>query len=195
MTLSSATHTCSLFFIRHGRTTANEEGRLQGGGFDAPILEEAYPVMSRIRERMRREQVAVYCSPQQRAKITANEVFGDGVLAVYDCLRELHFGVHTGAVKTELDPSILEARAKDKWNFRWEGGESLADVHARVAGLAGDLRRRMDRGSIAVVGHETTNCVLIGSVLAWEPSQIIQIKQPNNRIYIITKNTLSHEDL
>lgn len=136
------------FFIRHGETDWNREGRLQGQrdiplnprgrdqaraagrmlarlaadcGFDLPALDFVASPLGRTLETMR--------LLRQSAGLNADAFRTDARL------KELSFGQWEGRTWSELkreDPGGMARRKADKWRFVPPGGESYADLVERV---------------------------------------------------------------
>jgi len=139
-----------LYFIRHGETDWNREGRLQGQ-HDTPLnrvgLAQAVRCGDILRALLAREgrdpQGFDYvASPLVRARRTMELVRGELALdppgyRTDARLAELSFGRWEGFTYAELkarEPGTLElaAREHDKWSFVPPGGESYADLLVRV---------------------------------------------------------------
>lgn len=91
-------------FIRHGETDANRAGIIAGSN-EPPLNETGReqamaiaPLMAMAKWR------AVYVSPQDRARTTANLVLPDYDARVLDGLRERHWGDLEGRPISELCP-------------------------------------------------------------------------------------------
>jgi len=138
-----------LYFIRHGETDWNVEGRLQGQR-DVPLnatgRRQASEAGVILRDLMKREgrnasDLAYWASPLVRARVTmelVREALGldpHSGFQLDDRLRELTFGQWEGFTLAEVGvkaPASLEARQVDKWRFVPPGGESYQQLCARV---------------------------------------------------------------
>ncbi len=149
-----------LWFIRHGETEFNREGRLQGQQ-DTPLnakgREQASAVGRALRKLAGAEMAALdkagafVASPFERTRRTMELArtamgFAPGSYALDDRLKELTFGAWEGFTWPEIearDPAGAAARAADKWDFVPPGGESYAGLARRVApwleAIEGDL--------------------------------------------------------
>lgn len=149
-----------IWFIRHGETEYNREGRLQGQkdvGLNPKGREQASAVGRALRklagpeiDRLERGR-AFYASPLSRTRETmalARSAMGldPQVYALSDDLKELTFGDWEGLTWPEVearDPAAAAARAADKWNFTPPNGESYAALARRltpwVEGIKDDL--------------------------------------------------------
>lgn len=137
------------FFIRHGETNWNREGRLQGQR-DIPLnplgRDQAAGAGRRLRSLLRRRAEAepdalrYVASPLGRARDTMERVRGALGLPANeyrtdDTLREMAFGEWEGLTWPEVKaiaPQAVRDRKRDKWNFVPPGGESYAALAERV---------------------------------------------------------------
>jgi probable phosphoglycerate mutase len=172
----------TIWIARHGETEWNRDGRMQGrlGG---PLTERGR-AQARLLARAARGlgATALVTSSLPRAVETAR-VVGDAlnlVPATCDAFVETDFGRCGGLTEAEIAahfPGLRAARERDKWTHRWPGGESYADMVARVRPVALALKE----GSL-VVAHQSMNRVLthilggvpVASVLAMvQPSDVV----------------------
>jgi len=138
------------YFMRHGETDWNAEGRLQGQR-DTPLNAVGYgqatacgEILRGLLERDGRDPRSFdyVASPLMRARKTMELVRAELGLDVADYrtdgrLAELSFGRWEGLTFAEVkrnaaDVQALAAREHDKWGFRPPGGESYADLLVRV---------------------------------------------------------------
>lgn len=138
-----------LFYIRHGETEWNRQGRLQGQhDSDLTALGRAQAVQSAeiLRELIARDgrdlaALEFVASPLGRARATMERLRATLGLEpnTYDVdgrLAELSFGRWEGLAYRDLlrhASDALAARERDKWNFAPPGGESYADLLARLS--------------------------------------------------------------
>jgi probable phosphoglycerate mutase len=148
-----------LYFIRHGETAWNLEGRYQGSR-DIPLNETGRQqadrnglLLRRLLERSGRnaEEFDWYVSPLSRTRETMERVraaFGDAPLpklAPDDRLIEISFGIYEGQLHTELAASAMPMageRDASFWYFRPPQGESYDDLAQRVLAFGTALPRR-----------------------------------------------------
>ena len=122
-------------FVRHGRTTWNVEGRVQGGGnLDSLGVAQACALAARLAGAA---FDAVYASPYPRTRQTACIVAGALGLPVslHFLLRDLDYGHLAGARLDDFKaayPQVWERwrAAPDRTTF--PGGESLGGLRARI---------------------------------------------------------------
>ncbi|WP_264580989.1 histidine phosphatase family protein [Rhodoblastus acidophilus] len=137
-----------LFFLRHGETDWNAEGRLQGQqdvGLNALGRRQAAQAGRKLKKifashGLEPAAVSWQASPLARTRdtmILARAELGlpaEGV--VFDeRLKEFTFGRWEGKTWPEVcaeDPVGAKERDRDKWGFRPPGGESYADLALRL---------------------------------------------------------------
>lgn len=138
----------ALYFVRHGETQWNVEGRLQGQRdvtLNALGRRQAAECGMILRALLARDGLSPYqmhfvSSPLSRARETMERVReGLGLdRAAYRTdarLAELSFGTWEGSTLAELrvrDPARSAAREQDKWSFVPPQGESYALLSERV---------------------------------------------------------------
>lgn len=137
-----------LYYVRHGETDWNVESRLQGQ-HDIPLNKlgraQAVQCGGILRDLFQRDDrraadFEYHSSPLGRARVTMEllraELGLDPHLYRTDVrLLEMSFGRWEGFTFAELrarEETALAARESDKWNFALPGGESYAQLMARV---------------------------------------------------------------
>ena len=150
----------TLFFIRHGETDWNAEGRLQGQR-DIPLndlgrvqAEEAGIILKSLHDSP--EDLDWWVSPLLRTRETAERVrTAIGLHPTYyktdDRLKELTFGRWEGMTWKEVrrtDAGGAAGRERDKWHAVPPDGESYAMLTERVKGFLPMLR-----GEAVLVSH------------------------------------------
>lgn len=138
----------TLYYIRHGETDWNVEGRLQGR-HDVPLNlrgraqgRHCGEVLRDLFEHDKRDPASLdyVSSPLGRARITMELVRGALALdahgyTVDQRLAEISFGQWEGFTISQLhtrDPQRIAQREHDKWHFMPPGGESYEKVSARM---------------------------------------------------------------
>jgi probable phosphoglycerate mutase len=154
-----------LYFIRHGETDWNAEGRYQGSK-DIPLNDIGRGqadlngrLLEQILERAGRppSDFSWHCSPLGRTRETMQRVRrGFSVplpeVTFDDRLVEVSFGVYEGRLHTELSSSemaIAGERNADFWFFRPPSGESYEDVAQRIQDFASSELK----GPAIIVAH------------------------------------------
>ena len=139
-----------IYFIRHGETAYNREGRVQGH-LDIPLNEKGLKQAAEAREVCKDKQInVIYCSPLQRALETAkivNEYHGVQIV-IDDRLIELHMGSVQGkTIKECTEQELKYAFEKPEKN----GGESLPDLFKRVGDVYKDVESL--NKNVLIVSH------------------------------------------
>jgi broad specificity phosphatase PhoE len=106
-----------LYFIRHGKTEWNLEGRYQGAQGDSPLLKESYDEISQLAEFLSTTEFQhIYASPLRRARITAttlqqelNDLQGHKTaITVSSRLREFNLGIMEGRKFVDVEREFAE---------------------------------------------------------------------------------------
>jgi broad specificity phosphatase PhoE len=144
----------TIYFVRHGETDWNVEGRLQGQK-DIPLNDVGRVQAEEAGRRLQGlvpnyEDLAYVASPMTRTRETMErmrEAIGlhPESYRLDDRLVELTFGEWEGMTWKEVrkkDPQLAVLRERDKWNYAPPGGgESYAMLADRVRPILGDLTR------------------------------------------------------
>lgn len=168
MTANIATGTSELWLVRHGETEWNRL-RLYQGQVDIPLNETGVAQAGEAAERLARSGVefdALYASPLRRARQTA-EISANrlGVEIRLDRrLMEIHQGTFEGKkyiyVMSEFR-TLLKNMTLPLVHRRAPGGESVAEVAARVADAACEITRSHPGGRVLVFAHGLALSTLI----------------------------------
>lgn len=173
----------ALWLIRHGESTWNTLGLVQGHRDEAELTERGTAQAAAVAERFRGLEVsALYASDLRRALQTAAVVAeAVGVPVIKDSrLRERNLGELEGTTHASVKPSVIgfEAGLVRDPDARPAGGESIRDLYRRAAAFCDDLRRRPPEtpGDVVVVAHGGTLRVLRAYLngitveqMPWEP--------------------------
>jgi broad specificity phosphatase PhoE len=148
-------HPLTLLLVRHGQSEWNVEGRMQGQTPDVPLTPLGHEqAAAAAREVAARRPGALVSSDLRRALQTAEHCARATGLALTTtpALREQAYGVLEGRPSRELWDIV------DWTDPHWaaEGGESLAALHARVAGYLAELRASPPADVVALVTHGDT---------------------------------------
>jgi broad specificity phosphatase PhoE len=167
-----------LYYVRHGQTAWNAEGRLQGH-LDSELTDagrvHADQSAEILRELIGRDGRALedfdyVASPLGRARTTMQRVRAalglDPEHYRLDArLAEVSYGRWDGFTFPELqlrEQAGLAARERDKWGFAPPGGESYADLLARV----GAWHDTVTRDSVVVAHGGTARALMVHTGIA-----------------------------
>ena len=179
-----------LYFVRHGETDWNREGRLQGQRdieLNAVGRRQAAACGAILGDLLRRigrrpDEFAYVSSPLSRARETMvlmREGLGldPAPNQIDPLLQELSFGDWEGETIAEIrarDPAALAARERDKWSFEPPHGESYARLSERVGAWYASLKQ----DTVAVAHGGTARALMV--VLGLVPSTtapLIEVQQ------------------
>ena len=144
-----------LYYVRHGETDFNRQGRLQGRRdtvLNAHGRQQAAEcgVLLRdlfARDHRRPQDFKYVASPLKRARETMEIVRATLGLQPHDYkvdarLIEIAYGEWEGLTLQEIETqnaSVLSARERDKWDFAPPGGESYRELADRIGKWYGSL--------------------------------------------------------
>jgi probable phosphoglycerate mutase len=189
-----------LYYIRHGETDWNREGRLQGqreipinpnGRAQARRCGEILKDLIARKPETERDFVA---SPLGRARETMELVRAAlGLDArsyrVDPRLTEVSFGLWEGSTIEELRqrfPDAVAARERDKWGFQPPDAESYAEMSLRVRGWYDSLERE----TIAVAhGGVLRGLVVQLGICASEEAPYLDIGQ--GVVYVVERGRMN----
>jgi len=160
-----------LWLIRHGQTDWNKAGRYQGQA-DIPLNDTGFAQARDAAEKLAKMGIpfaAVYSSSLARARQTA-EVIAERLcipLHLDPGLREISQGEWEGRAYTEVISHYTQIAAlpeMDPVRARAPGGESVAEVVQRVAGVVEAISRRHPGERLVVVMHALAMATLLCTV-------------------------------
>jgi broad specificity phosphatase PhoE len=163
----------AIYYIRHGETDWNVEGRLQGG-IDTPLNElglkqaaHAGGILAGLFARHGHDasSIAFVASPLQRARHTMDLVRSEldlppGDYAIDDRLREIGYGHWEGSTLAQMqlsDPALFATRQIDKWTVPPPGGETYASVQIRMQ----DWYEQLKADTVAVAHGGTARALMV----------------------------------
>ena len=145
----------TVLLVRHGQSEWNAAGLMQGQTAHPPLTGLGHrQAATAARELAAARPGALLSSDLTRAVQTAEH-----------CARATGLGFRTSAALREQGYGVLEGRpSRELWDLvdwtdlQWapEGGESLAQLHARVAAFLGGLRTDPPADVVALVTHGDT---------------------------------------
>ena len=167
-----------ILIVRHGESVANAEGRMQGQR-DYPLSDVGNQQAALLGAFLKNADWrfdAAYTSPLTRARATSLALttsLGMPEAQLTPELSEVHAGGLQGLTRVEIDqsyPSFMQRGLTELGDFSEYGGESYADVQARVRNLTARWRalHLEPQHRILAVAHGGTNFHLV-KVLVCDP--------------------------
>ncbi len=157
--MASSQRPTLVLLVRHGQTpTTGIElyGRKPGVHLSDKGLDQAKNVAQRISAMGRQRFEAIYCSPLERTKQTAQAISSELKLKVKQDrgLIELDVGDWTGRKLTQLRKlKSWSSVQKYPSGFRFPNGESFTEMQTRMAGTVNRLVERHPGKAIVAVSH------------------------------------------
>lgn len=171
-----------IYLVRHGQVEGHEEKRYNGQG-DVSLTPKGQAQYGMLSMRLQKKSIAaVYSSDLKRcvegAQLLAS---GHGVEPqLREELRELHIGDWEGMTWQELQqqyPDQWQARLDDIVSYRVPGGESLADLAARVKPAIEKIVSEHPGDELIVVGHGGVNRVILLEAIGAPLERLFHIEQ------------------
>jgi len=162
-----------LYCVRHGQSTYNAEGRIQGQS-DIPLSEFGHDQSQAVAAALAEYPIdAIYSSPLTRAYQTAEAVSGQLNLPIEtdDRLKEIHAGIFQD--KRRVDVEKLYPEETERWisedpDYVIPGGESRRQLMERGSEALKAISSNGHR-HVAVVAHGRLLIVTIKALLGIPP--------------------------
>jgi broad specificity phosphatase PhoE len=192
----------TIYYIRHGETEWNAEGKLQGTR-DIPLNDlgrkqaaKAGAILDRLFANDGRGEASLefVASPLCRARATMELVRSALRLppddyAIDDRLREIGYGDWEGSTLAQmqaLDPKLFARRQAEKWTVSPPGGESYVAVQSRM----NDWYRELTVDTVAVAHGGTARALMV--VLGIEtPASAADLTIEQGAVYVFREDGLS----
>ena len=192
--------TATIYLIRHGETTWNRAGRLQGQA-DAPLTlhgtRQIRAIGAALREVLTHEGVdagngglVMHASTLGRARQSA-AIVAELIGHDYDAIRfdprlvEITLGIHDGfpgwSAIDKAFPGLAEKRRADPWNFAHPSGESSQMVQDRVRPWLDELAA--EGGVHLAVSHGVTLKILRGLYLGLTREETFALDRPQEAFH------------
>jgi broad specificity phosphatase PhoE len=190
-----------IVLIRHGQTAWNvgaNAGAAQErfrGRTDLPLDDTGQAQARAVADRLKSEPiVAIYASPLLRTRQTAAPLARERGLAVrpHDGLLDIDYGRFQGlshAEAAQIHPDLYAQWRATPAQVRFPGGESLADVQARLLALLDEMAITHPGQTVALVGHQMVNKTLTCTLLDLDLNQVWRLDQDTAGL-----NVFAHPD-
>ncbi|MFZ5862297.1 MAG: alpha-ribazole phosphatase [Nitrospirota bacterium] len=179
-----------LYLIRHGEVVKARPNTYHGHR-DVDLTEAGVAQLDRVAERLASAPLrAVYSSTLQRSRRGALQVAKPHGLEVRSLpeFREKHFGAWEGLTYDEVAQRYPEAWAQwlvDPPSVRPEGGESYAEMQARVLIALAEVMAAHSGETIALVAHGGVNRAILCHALGLDLTYVFRIEQDYGATNII----------
>ena len=194
-----------LYFVRHGRTEWNEEGRFQGANGDSPLLPSSIQQLEALGQHLSQTYFdASYSSDLPRAVHTAQIILKQNqhpiTLQETPALREWHLGRLEGRKIMELKalyPEEMEAFRHDLSQFHHNlfDAESLSDTTKRTCDFVKSLKGK-ELDTVLIVGHGANLTASIRTLLGNKPEELRKNGGLDNAsVTILTTDDFEHYHL
>jgi alpha-ribazole phosphatase len=169
--------------IRHGALDGDGEPRLVGAA-DLPMSAAGEARIRALAARLcpRLTPDAIYCSDLGRSRRTAALLTHGRDIPIHlrPALREIDLGAWQGLSRREVaarHPEVYAARGRDIVNVRPPGGESFADLAARVLPCWNSIVAARETEVVAIAGHAGVNRVILCHILGVPLANLFRIEQ------------------
>ena len=194
-----------LYFVRHGRTEWNEEGRIQGANGDSPLLESSIKQLEALGQHLSRTYFDVaYSSDLPRAVHTAQILLKQNqhpiTLQETPALREWRLGRLEGRKIMELKalyPEEMRAFRHNLSQFHHNlfDAESLSDTTKRTCDFVKSLKGK-ELDTVLIVGHGANLTASIRTLLGNKPEELRKNGGLDNAsVTILTTDDFEHYHL
>jgi probable phosphoglycerate mutase len=150
--------------LRHGATSWNVEGRIQGHS-DIGLLPQTIDKLAGLRVPAPWSDMPWYTSPLKRTLQTA-QALGLTPAGVLPAFIEMNWGRWEGqklsSLRADLGPEMTTNEDRG-WDFRPDGGESPRDVLGRVEAFLA----QWDGGNFGVVAHKGLIRAIYARATGW----------------------------
>ncbi|EHJ53283.1 histidine phosphatase family protein [Streptococcus macacae] len=194
-----------LYFVRHGKTQWNLEGRFQGANGDSPLLETSIAELKELGKYLKEITFdQIYSSDLQRAKTTA-QILNDAndhptTIHYTKVLREWDLGNLEGqkiSLVSAIYPKQMNAFRHNLAQFdnSMFNAESVYSVTQRISQFVKNLRNEKAQ-NILLVGHGAVLTASIQYLLGYNQAQLRRKGGLNNAsVTILETKDFEHFDL
>jgi probable phosphoglycerate mutase len=166
----------TLYLLRHGQTAFSRDNAFCGAGLDPELTPDGTAMAQCFAEKYAQTAwQAVYCSPLQRARATAQPLCERLGLTpqVRDGLKEISYGAWEGqtveTVSRDYHDDHLRWTADPAWNAptssERETGENAIVIARRALQVVEEIRASHASGNVLVVSHKATIRIILCSLL------------------------------
>lgn len=166
-----------LYLVRHGETTWNAEGRVQGHSESMLSASGIAQAAERSDEMLQHRFDAAYCSSSQRTRQTVHGLLDGAVdhVRYRDDLREIMLGSWEGRLRKDLQEEHAELYEKyfhRPAEFELEGAENYAQLQQRGEDALTEIVEVHAGQRVLVVSHGAIIKATLLRFLGWPLSQM-----------------------
>jgi len=171
-----------IYLVRHGQVVGHEQKRYNGQA-DVALTPQGEAQFGLLQMRLQKKAItAVYSSDLTRCAEGARLLAASHGLEpqLREELRELHIGAWEGLTWQELQqryPREWQARLADIVNYTVPGGESLAEMAARVRPAIARIVADHPGEEVVVVAHGGVNRVILLEAIGAPLERLFHIEQ------------------
>jgi len=182
-----------IYVARHGETTWNVQGRIQGRS-DPGLSPEGYAQSRALLEQLEGRAIStIYTSTLKRSILTAQPIANHFGLPLQEQpeLDEIAFGILEGKQFLDSDGEVRrewERFKENRFTYRIPGGENYTDVMNRIRPFVEMILQSHRGEEILIVGHRVVNQMLIGLLMDYPPQEMLKMQQSNGCFYLVEKN-------
>jgi probable phosphoglycerate mutase len=170
---------CTIYLLRHGDSRQDEIRRFIGRT-DHPLNETGRAQAEWWHQELSHIPFShICCSDRQRAVETARIIGHQQPLTILPALNEIDLGEWDGLPISEVRRRFTreyERRGADLVGYRPPGGESFADLSARVLPAFASAIAQAD-GNLLIVGHAGVNRVFLCHLLGMPLANLFRLEQ------------------
>ncbi|KAJ3100630.1 Fructose-2,6-bisphosphatase, partial [Phlyctochytrium bullatum] len=179
-----------IYFSRHGESAFNVEGKIGGDSDLSPrgqLFARKLPEV--IKQQLGEDtNLTVWTSTLRRTIQTAAYIPFPQLQ--WKALDELDSGLCDGLTYEEIEdkyPEDFAQRDEDKYNYRYRGGESYADLVKRLEPVTLELERHHEKNhSILIIGHQAVLRALYAYFLNYPHNELPYLKIPLHTVVRLT---------
>nr|WP_137618070.1 histidine phosphatase family protein [Enterococcus xiangfangensis] len=151
------------YFVRHGKTVINAEGRFNGGSVDSPLNPSGIAATKRMAQHLKTVSFDLaLTSPQMRAQTTAKIVLEESLnppaLTIIEDLREMHLGDWDGKNIAQITAAYPEELKNyrthpELFNAEKIHAEAYSSLIARSTKVIKEVTETHPTDKVLVVSH------------------------------------------
>lgn len=182
-----------IYLARHGESEWNDSQRISGQGDPALSSVGVGQAAALAQVLTSASLTAIYASTLQRTIATAQPTAAAHRLPIQSLaeLQEISLGVLEGRYRDERDPAaqqLWQQWQQSKETLRIPGGEAFPEFAERVLRCWQRIAQTNAGGVLLLVGHRSTNRVLLGAIMRWPREQYLALPIRNKYLYEIRLN-------